>query len=234
MPSPDNEGKGLGWNNYVINPQFVDSYENKDGSPFNWDDIIPGYSAMSTNARQVYFLRNEINATERANAEASGADMTQYKNSGNEERIKAAYANRDPRLGFSVITPYSTFIGGIEGEALPYVMRFPYRSRGRGTQDIETDTNSKMYYLNRKFVGEGTETMTYYSEIDLPFIRYADVLLNWAEALNELNDIGGAVSKVNDVRNRAGVAPLNSNAYTTVNGKEDMHRRIMNERHWNW
>ena len=74
--------------------------------------------------------------------------------------------------------------------------------------------------------------MTYYSEIDLPFIRYADVLLNWAEALNELNDIGGAVSKVNDVRNRAGVAPLNSNAYTTVNGKEDMHRRIMNERHW--
>ena len=111
-------------------------------------------------------------------------------------------------------------------------MRFPYRSRGRGTQDIETDTNSKMYYLNRKFVGEGTETMTYYSEIDLPFIRYADVLLNWAEALNELNDIGGAVSKVNDVRNRAGVAPLNSNAYTTVNGKEDMHRRIMNERHW--
>lgn len=122
---PDNEGKGLGWNNYVINPQFVDSYENKDGSPFNWDDIIPGYSAMSTNARQVYFLRNEINATERANAEASGADMTQYKNSGNEERIKAAYANRDPRLGFSVITPYSTFIGGIEGEALPYVMRFP-------------------------------------------------------------------------------------------------------------
>ena len=229
---PDNEGKGLGWNNYVINPQFVDSYENKDGSPFNWDDIIPGYSAMSTNARQVYFLRNEINATERANAEASGADMTQYKNSGNEERIKAAYANRDPRLGFSVITPYSTFIGGIEGEALPYVMRFPYRSRGRGTQDIETDTNSKMYYLNRKFVGEGTETMTYYSEIDLPFIRYADVLLNWAEALNELNDIGGAVSKVNDVRNRAGVAPLNSNADTTVNGKEDMHRRIMNERHW--
>ena len=114
---PDNEGKGLGWNNYVINPQFVDSYENKDGSPFNWDDIIPGYSAMSTNARQVYFLRNEINATERANAEASGADMTQYKNSGNEERIKAAYANRDPRLGFSVITPYSTFIGGIFGAA---------------------------------------------------------------------------------------------------------------------
>lgn len=111
---PTNEGKGLGWNNYVINPQFVDSYENKDGSPFNWDDIIPGYSAMSTNARQVYFLRNEINATERANAEASGADMTQYKNSGNEERIKAAYANRDPRLGFSVITPYSTFIDGIE------------------------------------------------------------------------------------------------------------------------
>ena len=64
-----------------------------------------------------------------------------------------------------------------------------------------------MYYLNRKFVGEGTETMTYYSEIDL-LHPLRGRMLNWAEALNELNDIGGAVSKVNDVRNRAGVAPF--------------------------
>ncbi|MGG6547044.1 UNVERIFIED_CONTAM: RagB/SusD family nutrient uptake outer membrane protein, partial [Prevotella sp. 15_C9] len=88
------------------------------------------------------------------------------------------------------------------------------------------------YYLNRKFVGEGLELPNIYSELDLPFIRYADVLLNWAEALNELNDLPGAISKVNEVRERAGAQLLGTNEFTQVTGKTDMHQRIMNERHW--
>lgn len=229
--TPDKTGNGNGWNNYLINPQFVDSYENIDGSKFDWNDIIPGYNEMGIDARMVYFLRNNITQTERQNAIASGADMSKYLENGNEERIKKAYEGRDPRLAMSVITPYASFLGGIEGVEKEYVMRYPFRSY-KTDGDLKTDTSLKMYYLNRKFVGEGLEYLNFYSPIDLPFIRFADVLLNWAEALNELNDIPGAVEKVNKVRQRAGVALLNSNEYTTVTGKEDMHQRIMNERHW--
>ena len=100
---PDPSGNGLGWNNYIINPQFAESYENRDGSKFNWDDIIPGYNDMGIDKRMVYFLRNNITETERKNAVAAGADMSKYDASGNEERIKKAYENRDPRMAMSVI-----------------------------------------------------------------------------------------------------------------------------------
>lgn len=174
---PDPSGNGLGWNNYILNPQFVESYENKNGSKFNWDDFIPGYNGMPIDKRMVYFLRNGINETERKNAIAAGADMSKYDTFGNEDRIKKAYKNRDPRMTMSVITPYSTFIGGVEGTPKEYVMRFPFRSYVT-YGDLKTDTSLKLYYLNRKFVGEGMEQPNIYSELDLPFIRYADVLLN--------------------------------------------------------
>ena len=228
---PDPSGNGLGWNNYIINPQFAESYENRDGSKFNWDDIIPGYNDMGIDKRMVYFLRNNITETERKNAVAAGADMSKYDASGNEERIKKAYENRDPRMAMSVITPYASFLGGVEGTPKEYVMRYPFRSYTT-YGDLKTDTSLKFYYLNRKFVGEGLELPNIYSELDLPFIRYADVLLNWAEALNELNDLPGAISKVNEVRERAGAQLLGTNEFTQVTGKTDMHQRIMNERHW--
>ena len=227
---PDASGNGLGWNNYIINPQMAELYENSDGSKFNWDDYIPGYNEMGINARMVYFLRNNITETERANAVAAGADMSKYDPTGNEERIKKAYAHRDPRMAMSIITPYASVIGGVEGTPKEYVMRYPFRSYTT-YGDLKTDTSLKFYYLNRKFVGEGLEFQNIYSELDLPLIRYADVLLNWAEALNELGDLQGAIDKVNEVRSRAGAQLLETNEYTHVTGKEDMHQRIMNERH---
>ena len=32
------------WNNVMPSVELVDSYECKDGRPFNWDDFIPGYN----------------------------------------------------------------------------------------------------------------------------------------------------------------------------------------------
>lgn len=225
---------GSDWNNYLPNPAFVDSYECVDGKPFNWNDFIPGYNEMSTNARMVYFLRDGMTEKERSDMAAAGADLSKYLETGNEARIRAAYENRDPRLQMSIITPYSTYLGGIAGFAQDYTMRFPYRGSDTGEPwDLRTDTNSKMYYLNRKFVPEGMEFVTMYSEVDLPQIRYADVLLSLAEALNELNGpTSEAIECVNQVRRRAGVAELNSNEYTQVTSQENLRERIMNEKHW--
>lgn len=225
---------GAGWNNYLANPAFVDSYECADGKPFNWDDFLPGYSTMTAKQRSVFFLRNNMTDKEIATMTAYGADMSKYLPSGNEARIRKAYANRDPRLGMNVITPYSTFLGGITGSAVTYTLRWPYRgSDNAAPYDLRTDTNAKFYYLIRKFVFEGREHVYQnYSPIDLPLIRYADVLLNLAEALNEQNRTSEAVAYVNEVRKRAGAQPLNTNAYTTVSGKDDMRERIRNERYW--
>lgn len=228
----DGTGTGIGWTNYIVNPNFVDSYENADGSKFDWDDYIPGYNAMDTDARKVYFLRDDATEQEKNDYAASGADMSKYLGPGNEARVRAAYANRDPRLEMSIMTPYSIYSGGRTGVPVDYVMRAPYRSFTAPTCDMMTDVSSMIYYVNRKFVGEGMEIMTSYSEVDLPYIRYAQVLLNWAEALNELGQTAAAVEKVNEVRRRAGAQPLNSNGPTTVAGQDDLRQRIMNECHW--
>jgi tetratricopeptide (TPR) repeat protein len=225
---------GSGWNNYIPNPKFVDSYECADGKSFNWDDFIPGYSSMEPRQRAVYFLRDNLTQTEINTMRQYGADMDKYLSAGNEARIKAAYANRDPRLAMNVITPYSTYLGGITNMAIEYTLRWPYRGFDNATPfDIRTDTNDKFYYLVRKFVYEGTEhDIMDRSPIDIPLIRYADVLLNLAEALTEQGKWQEAIPYVNDVRARVKAQLLNSNTWTTVTGQDDMRRRIRNERYW--
>lgn len=66
-------------------------------------------------------------------------------------------------------------------------------------------------------------------ENDWSIIRYADILLMRAEALNELNGPGGeATELVNQVRERAGVEALMAGDYT----KESFRDHLLQERAW--
>ncbi len=226
---------GNGNNTYYMNVDFVESYECVDGKPFDWNDFLPGYNGMSEKARSVFFLRDGLTAAEIADMGANGADMSKYLPVGNEARIKAAYENRDPRLQATVITPYSTYKGGFYGEALASVFRFPYRSDETGVgNDLRTRRSDRMLYCPRKFVAVGREcTDVTFNPTDVPIFRYADLLLLLAEAINEqAGRTADAIPYINQVRTRAGVAALNSNAYTTVTGQDDLRVRIRNEKRW--
>ena len=230
------ETAGNGNNTYYMSTDFVDTYECADGKPFDWDDFLPGYSSMTPAARKIFFCRDGLTAAELATLSANGADVTKYLPIGNEARIKAAYAARDPRLAATVITPYSEYKGGFYGEEITYVYRFPYRSDETDTgNDIRTRRNDNMLYCPRKFVTVGREcTDVNYNPVDVPIFRYADLLLLLAEAINEQGPAkyADAVPYVNQVRARAGAAPLNSNSYTTVTSQDDMRARIRNEKRW--
>lgn len=226
---------GSCWNTYHVSPNLVDLYENADGSKFNWDAVLPGYSSLSVAEREVYFLRNNLTTPEIAAATTRGAKMSLYLPTGNEARIIQAYANRDPRLAANVITPYSTYLGVFSGANATVTSRWPYRSEAAVNGDLRTDTQSLFYYLYRKYVYEGaTETPGRdYGPTDFVLIRYADVLLMWAEALNEQGLVSESIAKVNEVRARAGAALLqNSNGVlpTFVSGQTDLRERIRNER----
>jgi len=224
---------GSAWNSYYVSPALVDLYEKTDGSKFNWDDVIPGYNAMPANKREVFYLRNNLSPAEITTFTNKGLDMSLYLPTGNEERIKAAYANRDSRLNATVIVPYGTYLGRPQfGSDQTYTMRWPANNEQPPILDLFSDSRNQLFYLYRKFVYEGsTEIINrQYGAIDLPIIRYADVLLMWAEALNELQQTGEAINKVNEVRARAGIGALNSSAATTVAGQVDLRDRIRNER----
>jgi hypothetical protein len=65
---------------------------------------------------------------------------------------------------------------------------------------------------------------------DIPEIRYADVLLSRAEALNELNGATQeALDLINEVRTRAGVPDL---ILTDFPSKESLREHLLNERGW--
>lgn len=223
---------GSCWNNYLVSPNLVDLYENIDGTKFNWDSVIPGFSSLTPAEREVYFLRNNLTAAEITAATNRGAKMSLYLPTGNEARILQAYANRDPRLAANVITPYSTYLGVFNSVNATVTSRWPYRSEGALGGDLRTDTQNFFYYMFRKFVYEGTgETIDRVNgPTDFPIIRYADVLLMWAEALNEQNLVSEAGAKVNEVRGRAGLALLNSSPLTVVTDQTGMRERIRNER----
>ena len=202
---------GSCWNTYLVSPNLVDLYDNVNGNRFNWDDIIPGYNAMPAAQREVFFLRNNITAAERTAAINRGLNMSLYLPTGNEQRIAAAYANRDPRLNFNVIVPYSSYLGRpLQGVDQTFVSRWPYRTFNIPTLDLQTDTSPFFYYLYRKYVYEGSTQLLNraFGPIDLPLIRFADVLLNLAECEVELGNLETALSLVNRVRQRAGVGTL--------------------------
>lgn len=218
------------------NTDFVNTYEWADGRPFDWEDVLPDYNSMTPEQRIVYFLRDNLTDTEIETFRKAGAAMDKYLPDGNEARILQVYTNRDQRLNASVITPYATFDGAVGGVPNTYTLRWPYRSYSTPDYDIESNTKTSFYYLYRKFVGTGSDPYIDRdnSPIDIPLIRYADVLLGLAEALNEQGKTEEALPYINQIRSRAGKAELTSggNAPTGVSGQADLRNRIRQEFRW--
>lgn len=137
------------------------------------------------------------------------------------------YINRDPRLARTVFLngsmwlkrPVETFNGG--------------RDRGAIPGAIYTQTG---YYL-KKFLGDNENRDTYvgYNHHYLIF-RYAEILLNYAEAVNEYNATNDAeiVSGIIALRKRAGIQPGADGRYGLPAAgaySQDLMRRIIrNER----
>ena len=127
------------------------------------------------------------------------------------------YANRDPRLGFTVLLNNTTFkgravesfIGGLDGMG-------------------NVNATRTGYYL-RKYVDESINLLTGTTSVhSWIFIRLAEVYLNYGEALNEYNP-GHADIKtyVDRIRTRSGVAMP---ALPAGLSQSQMRDRIRNER----
>lgn len=137
--------------------------------------------------------------------------------------IADPYANRDPRMEVTVFyngspwlkRPVETFDGGLDRP---------------GGSVLQTRTG---YYL-RKFMADFS-TAAAYSNQDHNFIifRYAEILLNFAEAANELGKTSEALAQLRAIRARAGIRPgLAANQYGLPSNlsQDDMREAIRLER----
>lgn len=80
----------------------------------------------------------------------------------------------------------------------------------------------------RKYQNDKTRTFeNYFSPIDFRVMRYADVLLMQAEALNEQGQTAAAIPLINQVRARVKLAPLTLGGFTQATMKTQiLHERI--------
>ncbi|MEO6500166.1 MAG: RagB/SusD family nutrient uptake outer membrane protein [Mucilaginibacter sp.] len=135
------------------------------------------------------------------------------------------YANRDPRLDFTVfhndsewlLTKVQTFNGGT--------------SKPGGTAQ-----QTKTSYYMRKFMGDFTKVANYDNAAKVHqfvIFRYAETLLNFAEATNEFS---GPTAEVYDalrsLRRRAGILPGSNAMFGFKSGmtQAEMRQAIYNER----
>lgn len=158
----------------------------------------------------------QVSPTENLVSEYEMADGSKFSWS---DPVQAAnpYSNREPRFYASILyngaqwkgRTVETFVGGVDGYAA-----------GGGT----TCTG---YYMKKLFDGSiRTQTEGFRpGELTFYFMRYAEVLLIYAEAMAEQGDLNEALKALNRVRARAGfTTPL------TAGSKDDFMRLLRHER----
>jgi hypothetical protein len=129
---------------------------------------------------------------------------------------------RDPRLAATAFYNRRQFTSAlpIDADTLVYGTGFQQRFKGNA-RDL-----SRVYW--RKYQTDYYRTFENFdSPINHRVMRYADVLLLQAEALNEQNQTANAVPLINQVRSRAGLAPLVAGSFTQATLRTQiMHERV--------
>lgn len=122
------------------------------------------------------------------------------------------YKNRDPRLGMTILYHGATW--KVENKVVALDM-------------VNLDDKSKTTgYILRKFLDDRIDhRQGATTNLNYPMFRYAEILLGYAEALNEQGYPERAVPYINQVRDRAGVKGLPLTGWTT----ETLRKRLQKE-----
>lgn len=209
------------WNNGAFNSETIFATSTLNTNSIEQNNAPVSYDAANgrTNPTQELVDAFEMKTTGRLITDAaSGYSAT------------APYTNRDPRLNFAVMYNGSTFksktvdtyVGGKDGLGL------------------NVNATKTGYYM-RKYLSESAVWAGTAANVRRPwiFFRYAEVLLNYAEALNEAQGVGALpqiLSSLNAIRNRPGVVmPALQTTNAVGNGyvaptKDELRKRIHNER----
>ena len=210
-----------GWNTHGLTQKMVDAYYMNDGSD------CPGKD------REL----NGGNGTERLTGFTTLQDYRQGKYKPLAANVSLQYANREPRFYASV---------GYNGSVWEYLsdpepthhnrQTFYYRGSGNGYNNsqfyLRTGISVKKY-VNQTDVPDREDYRNIKDKAE-PAIRYADILLLYAEALNELEGTYSIASwdknttytiQRNPIRIRGGVPDYDAQIYSNKNLLRDKIKR---------
>jgi hypothetical protein len=172
-----------GWHNWGTNApigDMVDDYEMKDGSKFSWTN--PAHAAAPYKNREPRFYASIL--YEGAVWKKRPADV---------ERI-------DP-MGVIQVGTWQKW------DAASGTMKLSYGLDTRKSVIEDWNGGYPGYYL-RKFQDPNVDAQYFYQTVPWRWIRYGEILLNYAEACIELGQDDEAKIYLNMIRKRAGMPPI--------------------------
>ena len=255
-----------GWNTHGVTQKMVDTYYMNDGKDVDgmyseWRDEYPSAIADGNSRPRNYttFTRDELAELKKEGItdpcpelgrRAGGAAYTnaQLMN------ISKMYTKREPRFYASVAFSGMVWENGVDEntasqkfQAINY-----YRNGGNGWvnnfQYPRTGTAMKKYYGPKDYCPNNASTYNAIKTKYEPAIRYADILLMYAEALNELDgsyqiaswdgsktytisrDVNEIKKGTNPVRIRAGLPDYDYNNPGIYGDKNALRKAIKRER----
>ena len=166
-----------------------------------------------------------VNSTGRTNPTQNLVDAYEMKNGlpiddpQSDYDEQNPYANRDPRLEQTILHH-----GSIWGDPQQEEQREVDVTYGTGKDYQELHGGTLTGYYTKKFLNNMSfKNPTTYVHA-CPIFRYAEILLNAAEAINESEGPANAYQYVNQVRDRVKMPPYSGMS------KDELRKRIRNER----
>jgi starch-binding outer membrane protein, SusD/RagB family len=134
------------------------------------------------------------------------------------------FTNRDPRMRYSIISNGDSIWRGSSNSKQPV---WTYEGAPDGNGFVATNQNTGYFVRKMCNTENGNNT-----ERAWGLIRYAEILLNYAEAINELGQTNLAYPKLKEIRDRAGIEAGADGMFGIKSNmtKEEMREFIRNER----
>ena len=214
----------------IMSRQFLTSRGWSDGGPFGLFNGPNGYHNWGGNTP----IQNLID--DYRMADGSKFDWS------NPVHAAKPYANRDPRFYASILydgAPWRTRPTDAQKfepnnmietfRALTYVESGTTKvAAGLDTREgpIEDWNGGYSGYYIRKFVDPTVDHQFVVQQVPWIFFRYAEILLNYAEASIELNELGDAMTALNQIRRRAGMPEFSGLDQATLRDESRNERRV--------
>jgi len=186
----------------------------------NWDNTVRPYSqAYSGGGKNYNPTWNLVQAYPMADGYAPGDPNSKYTY----DSIRF-WHNRDPRFYATIVYNGSVYgLGNTAG-------RIQYTYVGTG-EDLSSPTTTG-FYCRKNVDTSLTTAATQYGKTWWVEMRFAEVMLNYAECANATGDQATAYAMLEQIRKRAGISANSDNLYGLTAGmsQADMETAILNER----
>lgn len=181
---------------------FLPEYEHCNEIIFDKEYETDGANSHEGNLVQLYFMPVDFGAWEALSPTQDMVDAypcTDGKSISESPLYNPAkpFENRDPRLAYSILWPGAEYEAIYEGET--YTLVFNNNNMGDGS-------HTRTGYSMRKYLNPADYGINDYGNTNFIYLRYAEVLLTYAEARNEQSGPDQQVyDAVNKVRQRPSV-----------------------------